>query len=267
MPSATLDRTPSGVADGRQRELVVAWGHPDTRAIAPVALLSFDGEKYSFAYLESAASVAGFKPLLGFPEFGVQYTSRALFPLFQQRVMDPKRPDFERYVSELGLSGETSPWEQIYRSGGSREGDTLQLFPVPEYADGAWTSRFLVHGMRHLLGKTVPIDGVPRGGYSVSELESLLGELVEGESLELVAEETNEYTDRALLVTTRGRYPLGYVPDFLLFGVKPAHSDGRVHVFVERVNPPEAGWHLRLLARMTIDAGPNTRFFEWQSRS
>ena len=267
MPSATLHRSPGrGTASDRSRELVVTWEHPESRVISPVALLGFDGDRYSFEYIDSAASVVGFKPLLGFPEFGMEYTSEDLFPLFQQRVMDPKRPDFQRYVSELGLVDETSPWEQIYRSGGAREGDTLQLFPVPEFSEGTWTSAFLVHGMRHLLTKSVPVDGVQRGSYSPEEIESVLSELKPGEPLELVSEETNDYTNLALLVTTEGRLPLGYVPTFLLFGLKPAHDQGRVKVLVEHVNPLEAGWHMRLLARMNVEGDADMHFFEWQAR-
>jgi hypothetical protein len=265
MPSATLHREDgSGTRGVERRKLVVSWEHPLSRAISPVGLLSLDGSTYTFDYLQSASQVDGFKPLLGFPELDVQYRSDELFPLFQQRVMDPKRPDYQRYVRELGIEDEGSPWEQIARSGGAREGDTLQLFPVPEYGDGVWSCQFLVHGMRYLLSKTVPVDGEDKGAYAPEKLEELLGSLAKGEKLELVAEPTNDYSDKALLVTTVGRLPLGYVPNFLLHGLGGSHADGKASVFVGHVNPPEAGWHLRLLAKLEVVGGDDFKFFEWQ---
>jgi len=33
---------------------------------------------------------------------------------------------------------------------------------------------------------------------------------------------------------------------------------------VGHVNPPEAGWHLRLLAKLEVVVGDDFKFFEWQ---
>ena len=47
----------------------------------------------------------GFKPLPAFPEFQRTYESSELFPLFQNRVLDPGRKDFAAYLASLDLPG------------------------------------------------------------------------------------------------------------------------------------------------------------------
>ena len=77
MATATLPRESgfSGLRNSQEAvsRLVVTWQHPETREISPIGLLSFDGRKYTFGYLVSAPTVEGFRPLLGFPEFKLQY--------------------------------------------------------------------------------------------------------------------------------------------------------------------------------------------------
>ena len=120
---------PGGRSTKVARRLVVAWQHPEERSIQPVGLLTWDGIGFKFAYIRNVLSVRDFRPLLGFEDLYRSYYSEDLFPLFAQRAMDPRRPDYQRYVQTLGLEGDPSPWEQIARSQGRREGDTIQLFP------------------------------------------------------------------------------------------------------------------------------------------
>src|SRR6266487_4370058 len=93
------------------RRLAVAWQHPESRTIQPVGLLVYDGERYLFEYVRNAQNVEDFVPFVSFPDVGRAYSSTRLFPLFSQRVMDPRRPDFVRYVRTLDLSPEATPWE------------------------------------------------------------------------------------------------------------------------------------------------------------
>lgn len=106
------------------RRLVVAWQHPEERSIQPVGFLTRDRDVYKFAYIRNALAVRDFRPLLGFEDLHRSYQTQDLFPLFAQRAMDARRPDYQRYVQTLGLEGDPSPWEQIARSQGRREGDT-----------------------------------------------------------------------------------------------------------------------------------------------
>lgn len=262
MDSATLTRDDvrpvAGVDDSR---LIVCWQHPDVRALEPVGVLSFDGAAYRFEYLERARDIDGFQALLGFPEIGHVYESEELFPLFAQRAMDPRRPDFERYVRDLSLDEKSTPWEQLSRSGGAREGDTLQLFPVPRFVDGGWHCYFLASGVRYMMSKSVKIDGALRGHYSSPELEDLLGSLREQEPLEVHPEADNDWSELALVLATADGRPLGYVPHLLVKALETPVADGLVQVSVERVNPLEAGWHMRLLVEMRADLESSFEFF------
>ncbi|MCM3924158.1 hypothetical protein ND748_21125 [Frankia sp. AiPs1] len=242
------------------RRLAVTWQHPVGRAIQPVAFLTFDGTRYRFQYIRNAESVADFRPLLGFPDLAASYESRTLFPLFAQRAMDPRRPDYERYVTSLGLDTDATPWEQIGRSGGPRQGDTLQLFPEPTVdRDGILRCSFLVHGIRHLINQDILVDGIRRT-IGHNELEMALGRLRAGDPLRIVRQPDNPENSHARLTTTRDGFPLGWLPDLLLDDVRSL-APQRIVVAVEHVNGPDALWHLRLLARLSAKAPPGYRPF------
>ena len=220
-----------GTDAGLVSRLIVAWQHPVRRLITPVGLLETDGAVYSFHYLRRAADVEDFEPFLGFPDMTVTYRADELFPLFAQRVMDPRRPDYMRYMTSLDLPQEASPLEQLARSGGRRTGDTIQLFPIPSVTpDGSTAFRFLVHGIRYVPGA-----------------EEALLTLQDGDVLSIEDEPTNEHNARAVLTTTRDGLRLGWVPDLLLDFLAVLRSHGPVTLTVDRVNGPEAPSHMRLL--------------------
>lgn len=262
-PHGDAEATPTA------RRLAVTWQHPETRSIQPVGLLSFDGSTYTFHYIINAADVAGFGTLLGFPDRTVTYRSGALFPLFAQRVMDPRRPDYARYVRRLGLEADATPWEQMSRSGGSREGDTLQLFPEPVIApDGGVTCTFLVHGFRHVPSRPLTVDGTPTL-VSAGQMERRLRDLHTGHALRAVPEPDNPRNPRAVLVATPEGFPLGWVPDLLVGDLHRLSSGdpAGIEMAVLHVNGPDALPHLRLLARLSATAVEGYRPFSgptWQ---
>lgn len=250
---------------GNDQRLVVTWQHPLDRTMSPVGILAFDGETYTFDYLESARSVKGFRPLLEFPEFDRHYAAAELFPMFEDRVLDPQRPDYARHVQELALDESASPWEQLTRSGGASESDTLQLYPYPQWHDGAWYCRFLVNGSRYLMSKTVNVRDFGRGSYDADELEAILSNLTPGHRLGVVHEHDNASSDTALLVLTLDGEPIGWVPDWLSRELL-AHLDGDVLGFtVDRVNPLDAGWHMRVLVLLRAALPADHSFFSGQS--
>lgn len=215
------------------QQLVVAWQHPDTRVIAPVGLLEHrDTAGYWFGYLRRAATVPGFHPFVGFPDLHGSYRSPYLFPMFRQRIMSPKRPDFPRYLRHLYLDEDATPWEQMARSEGRRTGDTVQVFPIPSVLpDGSTTCRFLVHGIRHVSGGVLP-------------------PLTRAEPLVLRSDPDNPVNSSALVVCSTAGERLGFVPDLLLDYVHAVQSHGPCDVVVDNVNGPDAPVHLRLLARL-----------------
>lgn len=221
------------------------------RLYRPVGFLeacsSGEDTVYSFAYLRSAVERPSFRPLLGFRDVQRRYESPGLFPLFAERIMDPRRPDRPIFLAALDLSEGASPLEVLARSGGRRAGDGIELTPVPRVAeDGRTSCTFLVHGIRHVEGAGERIDSL-RGG----------------DSLRIARDHGNPVNDRALLVTEREGEPLGWVPDPLLSYV---HRVQDQRLTVVRVNGPEVGTRLRLLVRLDGTADPDPQPFtgpEW----
>jgi hypothetical protein len=240
------------------RRLVVAWQHPESRLISPVGFLSYDEHSYRFAYIRHALDVTDFQPLLGFPDLHRSYDSEDLFPLFAQRAMDPRRRDYHRYLTRLGLDEEAGPLEQIARSQGRRQGDSIQLLPEPEVSGDQLTFLFLVNGTRHVLEPMI-LKG--RDVHVSNEaLENVLAQLRPADPLALVPQPENPVNDLAVVVTGLS-VPLGWVPDLLLEDLHELLERTSVAVKVEHVNGPEAPWHLRVLARLQATRVGTFRFF------
>jgi hypothetical protein len=215
----------------------VAWQHPETRLIAPVGLLEHGhGLGYRFRYLRCASTVDGFLPFLSFPDWQRTYTSQHLFPLFSQRIMSPRRPDFSQFLHQLHLNEDATPWEQLARSEGRRTGDTVQVFPIPTvHADGSTSCRFLVHGVRHVAGGRLPPSLTP------------------GDKLELRDDPANPVNPEAVLVCSRwGEARLRALPPARTPAGAPRHGFGSLTV--EHVNGPEVPAHLRLLVLLDSHA-------------
>jgi hypothetical protein len=227
------DARPDWDAGRSSGRLVVAWQHPTSRLIAPVGLLEHGADVYRFRYLRRAAELPDFQPFLSFPLWDHTYTSRWLFPLFAQRIMSPRRPDFQQFLRQLDLDENATPWEQLARSEGRSSGDTVQVFPIPSVRDdGSTTCRFLVHGVRHVARGPLP-------------------PLITGEGLVLRDERDNPVNPAAVLVSNTAGRPLGYVPDLLIEYLNVVRSSGHpMSLVVEHVNGAEAPPHLRLLVRL-----------------
>jgi hypothetical protein len=242
------------------RRLVVAWQHPDDRFIAPVGFLTWDSYGYRFTYIRNALSVKDFRPLVGFENLQASYHSEDLFPLFAQRAMDPQRPDYQRYVKTLGLEGDPSPWEQIARSQGHREGDTIQLFPEPTVRDAEAKCLFLVHGIRHAHKGTKILNGI-KVRVTRDQVEDALDKLRRGDKLAIIPEPQNEKNPQAIVVMGTPQVPVGWVPDLLVEDLHRLMERADVTVTAEHVNGRDAPWHLRLLARLRAAPAHGYRFF------
>ena len=130
--------------------LLVTRRDVSTQRCSPVGLLTCTAGTYEFSYLRPAVESPGFRPILGFSAVDRRYRSERLFPVFAERVMDPRRPDRPRWLSSLGLDGDPEVMEILARSGGRREGDHLELLAVPRVEhDGRTRTSFLVHGVSH----------------------------------------------------------------------------------------------------------------------
>lgn len=201
-------------------------------------MLEHDGDRYHFHYIRRAQYLEDFRPFIGFPDLGRAYTSAHLFPIFAERVMDARRPDYPHYVDILHLPETAYPWEQLARSEGRRTGDTIQVFPEPVVRpDGSSTGCFLVHGIRHRLAQDAAV-------------ERALRHLRPGNLLALQDEPANPVNPRAVDIADGAGTVLGWVPDLLLDFVHDMRSRAPVSVSVEHVNERHAPSHLRLLVRL-----------------
>lgn len=210
----------------RTTRLLVTRRDPHTSAYAPVGELTHDPQAQTYAFTYRPEVTRG---LPGLP-LGETTVAPDLFPLFGQRIVSPRRADHDEALDLLALDPLAEPFEVLARSGGRSATDTLELTPMPE--PGPLDLRFLVHGVRHL---------------TEAERERI-ETLHPGQPLALRPEPTNPQDADAVLVTDDG-HRLGYVPRPLLEYVRPA-MERHHELTVERVNPPAAGFHMRLLVRL-----------------
>ncbi len=226
------------MSQDRERRLYAAWQNPEG-LIRPVGVLtrrnSGGGETYRFVYVKAAEQFDGFHGLPGLLDLHTIYESEQLFPVFRNRLMPRRRPDYEDFVQRLNLDVETDPFEVLIRSEGWKATDRVEVFAHPDRtSDGALTTLFFVRGIRHL-------SGAPQ---AISEVRP-------GDALEPMDEPTNPVNQRAILVSTRTGHQVGWVPDCLVdtFHELREH-DALVEVTAEHVNPESAPSHMRLLCRL-----------------
>lgn len=243
----------------RVSELLVLWQHPTSREILPIGRFAYDGLVYSFVYTRAAAQMVDFRPLPGLGEIRASYRSESLPVVFDQRVMTPERRDYDSYLADLGLDAHTAtPWEQIVRSGGSRQGDTLQFMQMPTVKDGRALAQFFVNGIRHASGATFRFRGQES---SVGELEheAALQELHRGSRVMLEPEADNPKDPHAVLVTTQG-VPIGWVPRVLSTSIRELAAQEPVEATVQRVGHRDSPAHVRLVLEMDTDAPEGFEF-------
>lgn len=191
---------------------------------------------YRFSYLTRLRDEESFVPLIGFRDRSRVYTSPRMFPTFAERIMGAERPDRTEYLEALGLSEDAEPWEILTSSGGHRDGDPIELIPVPTIDQQSMqtTSLFLVHGIRHMS----------------EAANSRIEQLLPGTALELRHDPQNKYNSRTIDVMD-GELKLGYVPVPLLDHAHSVLNGPGYELEVVAANSAEAHPHLRLLVRLT----------------
>lgn len=208
----------------------------------PVGRLDADvGESfYRFRYIkgaEEANRLANFPPLPEFPDFERDYESSELFPLFQNRIISPKRPDFAEYLRVLDLGEDADPIEILSANGGRRVTDTFEVFPkLVKDTNGSFVCRFFLHGCR----------------YVSDPAQARLNSLNSGEKLYVALELTNPMTEMAVQIQTTDYQMIGWAPHYLVNDLTAAmaESPGKYEANVVRVNPQPAPSRQRVLVEM-----------------
>jgi hypothetical protein len=218
----------------------VAWQNPFSRRYFPVARLATvaNGEPnplFEFAYIRGALSADGFEPFVSFPKFDDVAWSDTLFPMFTNRMLSPRRPDYPEHLAHLGLPDASAPLTILARSGGSRATDSLQLFAPPEFDEQhGYRTWFWAHGMRYL---------------SPASRDRLLL-LRFQEPVHASPEPDNPADKQAIQLLSDDGIPLGYMPAWLLEDAHNlAQQCGAWELRVEQLNLPPAPLQHRLLVR------------------
>lgn len=222
--------------------LFLAWQAP-TRAWFPIGRLNADSARshYIFQYTKGAlraGKLVGFKPLTAFPNLHERYEASELFPLFKNRVLDPKRLDFADYLRSLDLDpANPDPIEILAISGGVRQTDSFEVFPkIEKSEDNTFACRFFLHGLRHVS------ESVQRRGL----------ELKASESLQVSLELDNPVTGPAIQLTTKDYEFLGWAPRYLVPDILRAISaSAEIVAHVVRVNEVGVPLNRRVLIELS----------------
>jgi hypothetical protein len=223
--------------------LFLAWQAPDpTRAWFPIGRLDASVEKrdFVFQYTQGALQaheLAGFSPLLAFPEFSRRYEASELFPLFKNRVLESNRKDFAEYLGWLELDpAHADPIEILSLTGGERQTDSLEVFPqVQKLADGTVSCRFFLHGLRH----------VPDAARARAE------RLVPDEALQVAIEVNNPATGYAVQLQTQDGHLIGWAPRYLVNDLRAALlKQATVSATVRRINRMGAPFARRVMIEL-----------------
>ena len=218
----------------------LAWRDPGRRWY-PVGKLTRRGGMYRFVYIQGALEAhrdAGFEPLVSFPELHEVYQSPDLFPVFTNRMLSKRRPEFDDFVSWLALpTSEQDPLVLLARSNGRRATDAFEVFAKPS-PDGDGRLRVLcfVHGIQH------------RGPEAIERVDRL----GVGDPLRIEADPLNEVDRYALKALTDEETPvhIGFLPRYLNEDVN-AIGAAHVQVSVEHINRKPTPLQFRLLVQLT----------------
>lgn len=222
----------------------VAWQAPDTRDWHVVGNLQERNSGYVFKYTKGALKSSKFTKFSGMTDVHETYVSEDLFPLFKNRLLSPRRPEYPRFIKWLGLEDDSvNPIDILARSGGLRSTDQLQIFKKIEADEqGQFEHYFFLHGLSYL--NSMAND-------RVSQLEP-------GQTLRLCLDLQNEYDGDAVVV--RADKPaeiVGYCPRYLSNDIKKLLlSDAKsVTLAVEKISD-DAPHNYRLLCKLSGKLSP-----------
>ncbi|WP_286870318.1 HIRAN domain-containing protein [Pantoea sp. UBA5035] len=225
----------------------VAWQEPDTRAWHVVGNLQARKSGYVFKYTKGALSSPKFTKFSGMKDVSETYVSEELFPLFKNRLLSPRRPEYPRFMSWLGFEDEKAkPIDILARTGGMRSTDNLQIFKKIELEeDGSFEHCFFLHGL----------------GYLTDSANERVSKLKPGEMLKLSLDLQNAFDSEAVVV--RADQPaeiVGYCPRYFAKLIKSLllNDPQSVSLAVEKISN-DAPHNYRLLCKISGYASTSQR--------
>lgn len=212
-----------------------------------VGLLSYIEETRSFLfqYTRGALKNSKFPPFHGMLDLYKKYLLAELPPLFQNRILYAKRPEFAQLMDWLGLQKDANPIDILALSGGHRITDSLHTFGKVEIDENnRFQHSFFIHGL----------------AYSTPSTCNHLSHLKKGDKLYCCLDKQNDIDHNAVLIRTESPYfMLGYVPRYLakpvaqLLSTKPNSFELRVQAINEL-----APLHYRLQCHMVGEIPPES---------
>ncbi|WP_295954027.1 HIRAN domain-containing protein [uncultured Xanthomonas sp.] len=229
------------------KSLYLAIQELGSRRWSPVAKVTKTDGAYRLVYTKGAWEVPGFSGFARMEALDQEYRSAEIFPILKNRTLPRSRPEYESYISWLGLTlKEHDQLDELARSGGVRATDQIELIPAPEKkADGTFEAYFFVRGIGHIPGAA---------GADIKV----------GDRLFVMKDFQNERDPAALLLRTDDPVSVvGYAPRYYSYDLSRLAnfcqaSDFRV--MVERVNigAPAA---YRVLCKVTAPWPEGFEFF------
>lgn len=208
--------------------LFVTWRGVDAhRGWGPVGRLEHDGGLYRFCYTQGARTLPGFEAFPQMNDFEQVYETEELFPLFANRLLSRKRPEYEAYLRWGGFKpgSQPDPIAILGVTEGKRETDSVEVFPCPiPDAEDCYLNKFFLHGLRWM----------PR------EAHQRILSLTENEPLLVMLDVCNPSDVNAVAIRTDSeRTMIGYVPRYLAHDVwellRRCEPDF-IELFVQQVN-------------------------------
>lgn len=184
------------------KSVFLAWQSPDTRDWHIVGHLTQTDSNYKFRYTKGALASDKFTPFSGMEELSKSYVSENLFPLFQNRLLSSKRPEYPEFIKWLRLDEKDADAVTILgRSGGIRGTDQFQTFSRFEVNEnGEFEHLFFAHGLRYLS---------EHASNRVSTLKS-------GDKLLMCLDRQNPYDENAVIIRAENPAEIvGYCPRYI----------------------------------------------------
>lgn len=216
----------------------LAWQSPETRDWHVVGQLNERDDDYVFKYTKGALKIKHFIPFSGMDDLKSTYSSKDLFPLFKNRILSSRRPEYPQFMKWLGLDEkESSAMDMLARSGGLRATDNLQVFKRIEISeDGSFNYYFFSHGI----------------SYLTDSAKERIANLKEGEKLYLCEDTQNDYDVCAVMIRTGGPVEIvGYCPRYIakVIGCFLHSENSKLNVTVESVQA-DAPSNYRLMCKL-----------------
>ncbi|WPU22475.1 HIRAN domain-containing protein [Cedecea neteri] len=222
----------------RNDSVYVAWQAPDTHDWHVVGNLQSRKAEYVFNYTKGALTSSKFTKFSGMNDVKETYVSEDLFPLFKNRLLSPRRPEYPKFIHWLGLDDSNAePIEILARSGGMRSTDQLQMFKRIEIGnDGKFEHFFFAHGL----------------SYMPESANKRVSSLKAGDCLCLCLDVQNGYDKAAVIIRAENPAEIvGFCPRYFANDIKSMLLDdaSSIKLSVERISD-DAPHNYRLLCKV-----------------